>query len=385
MDPLTTGFGGALLAKALPDDYRGPSGVMAVTVASVVPDLDILSGFFSNDLMGGFTSHRAFTHSLAGVVVMAPLLALAFWRFSRDKNYPRLLALSAFALLWHIFTDLATSWGTMVFHPFSRDRLAWDLLFIIDFTFTAVLLLPHLVAWTYRDPRRALRRGVLLWAILTALAALANSLVSTFLGVAFHWGLFALLSGVLAALFLAPAFKGWGFRQDRAAFCRIGVAALVIYLATCAVSHFLAVQQVKEFVREKNLTVEALAALPQPLSPFRWSGLMLTPEGVYQGWFNVFASGPPAFRFFPSARNDYVARAQKLPEVQTYLWFTRFPVARYRTDGDRHIVEYTDLRFRARGSRAPSFTFRVTLNGNGDVLTRGFPDADASNSSSAVE
>ncbi|MFB3095701.1 MAG: metal-dependent hydrolase, partial [Candidatus Acidiferrales bacterium] len=279
-------------------------------------------------------------------------------------------------LLWHIFTDLATSWGTMVFHPFSRDRLAWDLLFIIDFTFTAVLLLPHLVAWTYRDPRRALRRGGLLWAILTALAALANSLVSTFLGVAFHWGLFALLSGVLAALFLAPAFKGWGFRQERAAFCRIGVAALVISLATCAVSHFLAVQQVKEFVREKNLTVEALAALPQPLSPFRWSGLVLTPEGVYQGWFNVLDSGPPAFQFFPSARNDYVARAQKLPEVQTYLWFTRFPVARYRTDGDRHIVEYTDLRFRARGSRAPSFTFRVTLNGNGDVLTRGFPDAD---------
>ncbi len=162
MDPLTTGLGGALLAMALPDDYRGPSGVMAVTVASVVPDLDILSGFFNNDLMSSFTAHRAFTHSLAGVVVMAPLLALVFWRFSRDKNYPRLLALSAFALLWHIFTDLATSWGTMVFHPFSRDRLAWDLLFIIDFTFTAILLLPHLVAWTYRDPRRALLRGGLL-------------------------------------------------------------------------------------------------------------------------------------------------------------------------------------------------------------------------------
>jgi hypothetical protein len=211
---------------------------------------------------------------------------------------------------------------------------------------------------------------------LTALAALANSLVSTFLGVAFHWGLFALLSAVLAALFLAPAFKGWGFRQERAAFCRIGVAALVIYLSTCAVSHFLAVQQVKELVQEKNLKVEALAALPQPLSPFHWSGLVLTPEGVYQSWFNVLDSGPPAFQFFPSARNDYVTRAQKLPEVQTYLWFTRFPVARYRNDGDRHMVEYTDLRFRTRGSRAPPFTFRVTLNGNGDILTRGFPDAD---------
>jgi membrane-bound metal-dependent hydrolase YbcI (DUF457 family) len=376
MDPLTTGLGGALLAKALPDDYRGPSGVMAVTVASVVPDLDILSGFFNNDLMSSLTAHRAFTHSLAGVVVMAPLLALAFWRFSRDKNYPRLLALTALGLLWHIFTDLATSWGTMVFHPFSRDRLAWDLLFIIDFTFTAVLLLPHLVAWTYRDPHRALLRGALLWAILTALAALANSLVSTFLGVAFHWGLFALLSAVLAALFLAPALRGWGFRQERAAFCRIGVAALAIYLATCAVSHFLAVQQVQELVREKNLKVDALAALPQPLSPFRWSGLVLTPEGVYQGWFSVLDSDQPAFQFFPSANNEHVAQAQTLPEVQTYLWFARFPVARYRIEGGRHIVEYTDLRFRTRSSRAPPFTFRVTLNGNGDVLTRGFHPAD---------
>ena len=376
MDPLTTGLGGALLAKALPDGYRGPSGVLAVTVASVVSDADILSGFFNNDLMSSFTSHRAFTHSLAGVVVMAPLLALAFWRFSRDKNYPRLLALAALGLLWHIFTDLATSWGTMVFYPFSRDRLAWDLLFIIDFTFTAVLLLPHLVAWTYRDPRRSLLRGGVFWTGLTIFTALVIHLASPFFSVAFNWRLFALLSAVLAALFLAPALRGWGFRQDRAVFCRIGVAALVIYLSTCAVSHFLAVQQVKELVREKNLTVETLAALPQPLSPFRWSGLVLTPDGVYQGWFNVLDSDPPAFRFFPGARNDYVTRAQKLPEVQTYLWFARFPVARYRNDGDRHMVEYTDLRFRTRSRRAPPFTFRVTLNGNGDVLTRGFHPAD---------
>ncbi|NIV37960.1 MAG: metal-dependent hydrolase, partial [Anaerolineae bacterium] len=45
---------------------------------------------------------------------------------------------------------LATSWGTQVFYPFNRDRIVWDLLFIIDLTFTGILLLPQVVAWAYR-------------------------------------------------------------------------------------------------------------------------------------------------------------------------------------------------------------------------------------------
>lgn len=374
MDTVSTGIGGALLAKALPEDWRGPSGVWTVTLASVVPDADVFARFLVNDPLSSLTQHRGFTHSLAGVVVMAPLLALLLWRFTRDKSYRRLLGLVTLGLLWHLFTDLATSWGTMVFSPFNRDRVVWDWIFIIDFFFTGLLLLPQLVAWTYRRPERARRRGALLWAVLVAFAAAVIALVSPFFGAGFQWGLLALLAAGLGALFAAPGLGGWGFRQPRAVFCRIGVVAFAGYIGVCIVSHQLALGEVKRFLarQQPRHRIEAVAALPQPLSPFRWTGLILTSGGVYQSWFSLLDSPPPTFEFFASDSNDYVARARALPEVKTYLWFARFPVVRTREEPGLHIVEWSDRRFNNPRTRSSAFLFRVVFNDQGQVLDSGF-------------
>ena len=285
MDPISTGLGGALLARALPAaaGEANPSRLwttttLTVTVASVLPDIDIFFQIFSAEEMAGFTSHRAFTHSYLGAVVMAPLVALAVGRIRRDLGFARLTLLALLGFLWHIFTDLCTSWGTIVYWPFSRERVVWDILFIIDFTFTAVLLFPHLLAWIYREPARAWRRG---------------------------------------------------------------------------------------------LRVEAQAAIPQPLSPFRWSALVRTPEGIYQGWVNALDGRAVELEFFPSARNGFVEQAAAAPATEIYLWFARFPVAAYREDAGRHIIEYTDLRFRSPYRQNP-FVFRVVLTPQGQAVTWGF-------------
>lgn len=373
MDTLSTAIGGALLAKALPRDRRGPSGVWCVTLASAIPDIDVFADLFTNDPLRDLTQHRAFTHSILGAAVMAPLIALLFWRFSKDKNCGRLVVLALLGLVWHMFTDLATSWGTMVFYPFSRDRAVWDLIFIIDFTFTGILLLPQLTAWIYRAPAAALRRGGLIWAALAAFTGLVITLVSRLLGADFNWGWFALLTGLEASVLLLPAIRGLGFRHDSSAFCRLGVATLAAYVAVCAVAHHRAVRTVEGMAVENRLAPRSLAALPQPLSPFRWSGLALTPEGVYQVWLNVLDSGQTTkFQFFSTDENSYVARARELPGVRTYLWFARFPVARYRQESDRHIVEYSDVRFQMPPGREPSFVFRVVFSLRGEVLSSGF-------------
>lgn len=372
MDTLTTAIGGALLAKALPEESRGPSGVWIVTLASAVPDIDVFADLIFTDPLSGLTQHRGFTHSLVGIVVIAPLIAGAFRWFSKNRNFLRLLALALLGLAWHLFTDLATSWGTMVFYPFSRERVVWDLLFIIDFSFTAILVAPHLVGWVYAQSTDSLRRGGLIWALLVSLTALAIHNLSRFFGVGFDWRLMGLLAGVEAAILLVPAMGGWGFRQRPVLFPRVGVGVLGTYLAVCTAAHFIAVGRVERMAREKTLTVRAIGALPQPFSPFRWSGLALTPEGVYQGWFNVLESTPADFRFFPSTENGFVARARELPEVQTYLWFARFPVARYRREVDRHIVEYADQRFQSSRNQGSNFAFRVIFDSRGRVLSRGF-------------
>ena len=373
MDTVTTAIGGALLGRALPEDQRGPHGVLVVTLASVVPDTDMIFGAFSNNPLSGLTLHRAVTHSLLGAAILGPLLALAFWRFGKDKKYSRLLLLFLLGLFWHMFTDLATSWGTMIYYPFNRNRVVWDLLFIIDFTFSAILLLPHVVAWTYDRPQQALRRGGLAWAALVAFTALVISLVSPIFRVGFNWGLLGLLCAALGLLFLLPRIGGWGFRASSAKFCRIGVASLAFYLTVCTVAHFRAVGLVEDIAREKELNVRSLGALPQPLSPFRWTGLVLTPDGVYQSWFDLLDNDARRFEFFPTAENEYVERARQIPAVQTYLWFARFPVAQYRLEAGRHIVDFTDRRFQSQDDRNPGFVYRVVFDSAGKVLSNGFP------------
>ena len=389
MDPLSTGLGGALLARALPARAAGGPGeenaqrlwtttTLTVTAAAVLPDVDIVFDIFSSDALASLTLHRAFTHSYLGAVVMAPLVALAVGRFRRDLSFVRLTLLALLGFLWHIFTDLCTSWGTIVYWPFSRERVVWDILFIIDFTFTAVLLLPHVLAWIYRDREGALRRGVVIGSALGGLTAALVGLGPLVLGVAYDWALLGLLLAGEAALLAGPAVAGWGFRRPAAFYCRAGIVALALYLSVCTWAHATALKRVEEFSARRGLRVEAQAALPLPLSPFRWSGLVRTPEGVYQGWLNVLA--PPAaglegsaaeLEFFSSARNGQVERASALPATQTYLWFARFPVARYREEAGRHIVEYTDLRFRLPYRRNP-FVFRVVLNADGRARAAGF-------------
>jgi len=372
MDTVSTAIGGALLAKALPAEKRGPSGVGCVALASALPDADMFAELFVNDPLGTLTQHRAFTHSILGAVVMAPLIALVYWRYGKDKDYRRLLGLALLGLGWHMFTDLATSWGTMVFYPFNRDRVVWDLLFIIDFIFSFILLAPQLLAWVYRERGRALRRGSLIWAAMAAFSALVVNLVSMFLARDFNWRVFGVLAALGATIVLLPALGGWGFRHESSAFCRWGVAALASYIAVCSVAHFFALRRVEQMAKERGLEAQALAALPQPLSPLRWSGLVLAPEGVYQGFLNVLDGERLRFQFFPTEENGYVARARKLPEVQTYLWFARFPVARYRQEFGRHIVDYADVRFRGPVGRDTSFVFRVVFDARGELISSSF-------------
>jgi hypothetical protein len=80
------------------------------------------------------------------------------------------------------------------------------------------------------------------------------------------------------------------------------------------------------------------------------------------------------YRFYPDApRNSYINAAMQLREVQVVLWFSRFPVTRFRKEGDAAVVEISDLRFpQIRPDRPSSFTYRVRFGPDGNVLSQGW-------------
>jgi membrane-bound metal-dependent hydrolase YbcI (DUF457 family) len=373
MDPLTHGLTGALLGKGYFSERHGHTAAFAVTLGAVFPDVDVVAEFFSRDPLSVIKYHRGFTHSFVGLPLFAAALALLtrWWR-RKDPQGPSwsILAVAyGVGIASHIFLDAMTSYGTQIWNPFSSDRTAWDLLFIIDFSLTAIVLLPQAAAWVYRRRENAASRAVGLWLLFTGLAAAVWALARA-TGFPFaSWGV-AGVSLILAALFFLPARREWGFRVRPSSWCRAGVYAMLGYIAACAVAHHEALARVKAFAAGNKVQVVRLAALPLPPTFLNWSAAILTPDGVFRSRFRLGSSQPAAYEFIADSPPDaFVAEALRLPDIQTYLWFARFPVIRTSREGDRHNVEFADLRFFGRRSQAPMpFTFRVVFDSDGRFL-----------------
>src|SRR5260370_27075407 len=89
-----------------------------------------------------------------------------------------LLLIYAVGIGSHIFLDYVTSFGTMLWTPLSRTRESWDLLFIIDFTLAAVVLVPQFVAALYRAREGFRWRALQMWLGFSACAGLAAWLLT---------------------------------------------------------------------------------------------------------------------------------------------------------------------------------------------------------------
>jgi inner membrane protein len=172
MDTLTHGLLGALLGrvtaprKAEQNADNLPAGrrMLVGFLAAAFPDIDFVSSYLSP--LSYIYHHRGITHSLILLPMWAALLALMFSLFWRAQpRWPAYFGICAIAIGSHILTDWITSFGTMVFAPFSDARYAIGTTFIIDLWFTGIILVGLLGSLVWRQSRRPAAVG------LSALAA----------------------------------------------------------------------------------------------------------------------------------------------------------------------------------------------------------------------
>lgn len=402
MDTITHGIAGALIGKAVcrGEDMlvRGPMTrarviTWSLMLGSIFPDSDILRDIFSRDPLLIVTWHRSITHSLVCMPLFALVLAALTVGIARLFKWeaPSFAALSgiyAAGILSHIFLDLATTFGTMIWSPLKWSRPAWDILFIVDFTLTALLFCPQMLAWVYRKPENLKNRASITWSVL-ALASLGVAALGQSVGAPISAGTAVSIIAVLAVFFLLPATRGMGLRVRYANWNRAGLAAAVVYIGLTLVAHRAALTRVNNFAAFFQLQVQSLGALPLPPSLWHWDGLVNTPRGVYEVRFDlsdgIFARSGSAssndadmaaieHRYYPDATpNAFIDAARNLPEVQKVYWFARFPVTRFHKEGHEAIVEISDLRFtRMRGDHPLPFTYRVRMDGAGRVISQGW-------------
>lgn len=402
MDTITHGIAGALIGKAFcggdsmfPVKPVGRARITtwALMLGSIFPDSDVFRDMLSNNPLLIITWHRSYTHSLLMLPLFAPALAgITRWLAKKfgweGPSYAALTGLYAIGIASHILMDLVTPFGTMVWSPWSWSRPAWDLVFIVDFTMTGILLIPQLLAWVHRDEPHARRRAVMMWMLFIpvtfGIAALGR-IVGAPISNAAIWGAI----GIFSVLFLLPAIFGWGSQLRLATWNRAGFLGACIYLALTIVAHDKALNRVKSFAEFQGIKSDVIGALPLPPSLWSWDGLVRAPRGVYQLRMDLSQpSGIPAneaeaaaaakvpltYNYFPDApMNSWIQQARQLPEVQKVLWFDRFPVTHFHKEGEEAVVEILDLRFaKVRPDRPASFTYRVRFDGAGKIVEQGW-------------
>ncbi|MBX3651266.1 MAG: metal-dependent hydrolase [Burkholderiales bacterium] len=343
MDTLTHALSGALLARATAGIEK-PALPLARRVGigfavGAFPDIDVVASWISP--LAYLYHHRGVTHSLVMLPLWTILLSLIFallWRKGPGwKTYAPVVALSLAA---HIAGDWITSFGTMIFAPFSDYRHGLGTTFIIDLWFSGIIVAGLLASLIWRHSR------------IPAVAGLV--LLASYVGLQY------------TALQQAIDF---GERHAQAA----GIPAV------------------------------AVSALPRPVSPFNWMVIVEDAAGYHYSHVNVRrdqlkSAGPDAgfiarldavYRPLDKAAWDYSPRfgnggqraaVRAVFEHQDFAffrWFSAYPVLHRIDDGDGKLcVWFRDLRFLTPGRDSFPFIYGLCSDAAGPMRPYGL-DGDS--------
>jgi inner membrane protein len=319
MDSLTHGLLGLAIGalrkpEAAPGARCSPTDratLLGCVVAAELPDLDYLWPA-ENAVLAALEAHRGLSHSL----LFAPVVALAAALLMKAVfRHARLRTVFSWALgsvvFGHILADAWTGWGTRLFLPFSRSRVALDWMMVIDPWFTVPLAVGALLALRYR---RAFRRAVLLG------AAVAVAYLGLRIG----------LEQRAAKAVHAVYRNAWGVQ---------------VFPLPFSVTTFRYVAVLAE-----GDAVGEVGVFSAPVEQARDTETHAEPAVQKHGWSGVPLCGTPFCRAQRWGRTA--------PTLREVLVWARFPVV--RIDHGTNTVEVADLRYYLKGK--PTLKFVIKLD-----------------------
>ena len=155
MDILTQGLLGGVLAQSVANKEETKLATLIGVIAGLLADADIFI-YSSNDPLLNIEFHRHFTHSLFFIPFGAAIAMALLWPFLKNRLPVRRLYL--YSLLGYSMSgllDACTSYGTHLLWPFSDERIAFNVISIIDPLFTLSLFIALLYSLRVKRQRIA--------------------------------------------------------------------------------------------------------------------------------------------------------------------------------------------------------------------------------------
>lgn len=141
MDPISQATVGVAFAQSTANKKNILSISVIGFLAGLAPDLDVLIRS-STDPMLSLEYHRQFTHSLFFIPFGALIVSFLLYPLFRKSISLKTVYLASFlGYATHGLLDACTSYGTLLFWPFSNERITWNNISIVDPLFTVPILI----------------------------------------------------------------------------------------------------------------------------------------------------------------------------------------------------------------------------------------------------
>jgi len=336
MDTVTHGLTGWLVARALPDKWKGEHPAIAtvvVAIGSVLPDADNVASLLGSEFY--LRVHRGLSHSLLGISVSSLVLALLFARFGKWKDPKRLFLLALVGQVSHVVLDLLNAYGTQILQPFSDARLSLDLLFVVDLVFTGIVVAG--IAWSRGGRAGRARVAMASLAVYVGVAALLHGrAVDLVRDAAARSGVRVVTASALPQLPSVPIPS-----MDRLGFAAPALAS----------------------PSEKDLPGSRAPVekrtVPFPAGPLSWNGFVDDGRTFLRAEVDPLA-GTLEWKQRELRGTDVpeVRMVRGMADVKTYLWFARFPAVSVASNRGRTEITFYDMRFSGMPGRRP-FLLRV--------------------------
>lgn len=161
MDILTQGLLGGVLAQSVAKKEETKLATLVGIIAGLIADADIFI-YSSSDPLLNIEFHRHFTHSVFFIPFGAAIAMAVLWPFLRNRlPVARLYLYSLLGYSLSGVLDACTSYGTHLFWPLSDERVAFNIISIIDPVFTLVLLITLIIS-LWQSHQKAAQIGLVL-------------------------------------------------------------------------------------------------------------------------------------------------------------------------------------------------------------------------------
>ncbi len=288
MDSLSQFVLGAAVAETLVGKKLGNKAIIWGGIAGTLPDLDVLLIPFIEPVQE-LSFHRGMSHAFFYILLFVPIIAFLvnkFYKKRTEATFKDWALLFFGSIITHPILDAFTTYGTQLWLPFSRERVAISSIFVADLIFTVPILIGLIIAcFLYKSSTK--RR-------------LANNL-------------------------------------------GLGIACLYLTFTIC--NKMYTSSKFKAGMAEQNIEYQKdrFVSTPTPLNNVLWYSVAEAETGYYLGMYSLFDDDNPSEFMFVERNEHLLEKVKDKNLIDELKWFAKgYYVVE---EGPADTLFFNDIRF----------------------------------------